>query len=41
MHITRLLHSWGLPRKRLDRRHINAASDEEVERFKKRRRRQK
>ena len=37
MHITRLLHSWGLSRKRPDRRHINAASDEEVERFKKRR----
>jgi transposase len=35
MHITRLLHSWGLSRKRPDRRHINAAPDEEVERFKK------
>jgi len=35
MHITRLLHSWGLSRKRPDRRHINAATDEEVERFKK------
>jgi transposase len=35
MHITRLLHSWGLSRKRPDRRHINAASDEEVKRFKK------
>ena len=37
MHITRLLHSWGLSRKRPSRRHINAASDEEVKRFKKRR----
>ncbi len=35
MHITRLLHSWGLSRKRPDRRHVNAASDEEVNRFKK------
>ena len=35
MHITRLLHSWGLSRKRPSRRHINAASDEEVKRFKK------
>jgi transposase len=39
MHITRLLHAWGLSRKRPGRRHINAASDEEVERFKKRRKR--
>lgn len=39
MHITRLLHSWGLSRKRPVRRHINAASDEEVERFKKGRKR--
>jgi len=35
MHITRLLHSWGLSRKRPSRRHVNAASDEEVEQFKK------
>ena len=35
MHITRLLHSWGLSRKRPGKRHINAASDEEVKRFKK------
>ena len=35
MHVTRLLHLWGLSRKRPGRRHINAASDEEVERFKK------
>jgi transposase len=39
MHITRLLHSWGLSRKRPGKRHINAASDDEVERFKKGRRR--
>ena len=39
MHITRLLHSWGLSRKRPGRRHVNAASDEEVERFKKGRKR--
>ena len=39
MHITRLLHFWGLSRKRPGRRHINAASDEEVEQFKKGRKR--
>ena len=39
MHITRLLHSWGLSRKRPGKRHINAASDEAVRRFKKRRER--
>jgi len=39
MHVTRLLHSWGLSRQRPRRRHINAASDEEVERFKKGRKR--
>jgi len=35
MHVTRLLHSWGLSKQRPRRKHINAASDEEVERFKK------
>ena len=35
MHITRLLHSWGLSRKRPVKRHIKAASDEAVKRFKK------
>jgi putative transposase len=35
MHITRLLHSWGLSKQRPMRKHVNAASDEEVERFKK------
>ena len=35
MHVTRLLHSWGLSKQRPERRHVNAASDEEVERFKK------
>jgi len=39
MHITRLLHSWGLSKQRPKRKHVNAASDEEVERFKKGRRR--
>jgi len=39
MHITRLLHSWGLSRKRPGRRHVNAAPDEEVKRFKKGRKR--
>jgi len=39
MHITRLMHSWGLSRKRPGKRHINAASDKEVERFKKGRKR--
>ena len=35
MHVTRLLHSWGLSKHRPRRKHINAATDEEVERFKK------
>jgi len=35
MHVTRLLHSWGLSKQRPRKKHINAASDEEVERFKK------
>lgn len=35
MHVTRLLHSWGLSRKRPRKRYINAASDEEVKKFKK------
>ena len=35
MHVTRLLHSWGLSKQRPRRKHVNAASDEEVERFKK------
>jgi len=35
MHVTRLLHSWGLSRKRPKRRHVNAATDREVARFKK------
>jgi transposase len=39
MHITRLLHSWGLSKQRPRKKHINAASDEEVERFKKGRKR--
>lgn len=39
MHITRLLHTWGLSRKRPGKRHIKAASEGEVERFKKRRER--
>ena len=37
MHVTRLLHSWGLSKQRPRKKHINAASDEEVEQFKKRR----
>jgi len=39
MHVTRLLHLWGLSRQRPKRRHVNAAPDEEVERFKKGRKR--
>ena len=39
MHVTRLLHSWGLSKQRPRKKHINAASDEEVERFKKGRKR--
>jgi transposase len=35
MHITRLLHAWGLSRKRPVKRHIKAASDKEVAQFKK------
>lgn len=35
MHVTRLLHSWGLSKQRPRKKHINAATDEEVERFKK------
>jgi transposase len=35
MHVTRLLHSWGLSRKRPRKRYINAASDKEVKKFKK------
>ena len=35
MHTTRLLQSWGLSRKRPRKRYINAASDEEVKKFKK------
>jgi putative transposase len=35
MHVTRLLHSWGLSKQRPRKRHINAASDEDVKRFKK------
>jgi putative transposase len=35
MHVTRLLHSWGLSKQRPRKKHVNAASDEEVERFKK------
>ena len=35
MHVTRLLHSWGLSRKRPRKRYIKAASDEEVKKFKK------
>jgi len=35
MHVTRLLHSWGLSKQRPRRKHINAATDEEVKRFKK------
>jgi transposase len=34
MHVTRLLHKWGLSKQRPRKKHINAASDEEVERFK-------
>jgi len=34
-HVTRLLRSWGLYKQWLKRKHINAASDEEVKRFKK------
>ena len=40
MHATRLLHSWGLSKQRPKRKHVTAASDEEVGRFKKGRRRQ-
>ncbi len=36
MHVTRLLHKWGLSKQRPRRRHIKAASHEEVARFKKR-----
>jgi len=39
MHVTRILHSWGFSRQKPGRRHINAASDQEVERFKKGRKR--
>jgi len=39
MHVTRLLHSWGLSKQRPKRKHVNAASDDEVERFKKGRKR--
>ena len=35
MHITRILHTWGFSRQKPGKRHINAASDQEVERFKK------
>ena len=35
MHVTRLLHRWGLSKQRPRKKHINAATDEEVERFKK------
>ncbi len=35
MHVTRLLHSWGLSKQRPRKKHVNAASDEEVKRFKK------
>ncbi len=35
MHVTRLLHSWGLSKQRPRKKHINAASDEDVKRFKK------
>jgi len=35
MHATRILHSWGLSRKRPSRRHVKAASDRTVRRFKK------
>ena len=39
MHVTRLLHSWGLSKQRPRKKHINAASDEDVKRFKKGRKR--
>lgn len=39
MHATRILHSWGLSRKRPSKRHVRAASDRTVRRFKKRRQR--
>jgi transposase len=34
-HVTRLLHSWGFSRRKLGKRHIKAASERQVRRFKK------
>ena len=36
MHVTRILHKWGFSPKKPGRRHVKAASDRTVRRFKKR-----
>lgn len=36
MHVTRLLHNWGFSKQKPGRRHVKAASDRTVRRFKKR-----
>jgi len=35
MHVTRLLHSWGFSRRKIGKRHVKAASERTVRRFKK------